>query len=186
MDSLPVSTDTDATLSNFALGLEHPNLHHRLGVLEALVAWLSPSPSQGNPCEPFSKPQARVLIRQLLSALCSPQYLERVWVVGLHKAIRAAARSTRCPTFTPMCVLNLAGECSRCGCRLIAHMHSIGCLVLQQERDVCWQSCPNHLIFMYIIKYAYVIRGLPKYLHMQTRMQCSHVYLCVHNSRCTI
>jgi len=80
MDSLPVPTDTDTTLERFALGLEHPNFRYRLGVLEALVAWLSPSHSQENPCEACSKPQARVLVRQLLSAL------------------------------SPMCVVNLAGE----------------------------------------------------------------------------
>lgn len=110
MGSLSVSTDTDAALEKLARGMEHPNLRHRLGVLEALVAWLSPSPPQEDPCEACSKPQARVLVRQLLSALCSPQYLERLWILGLHKVLGAATRSERCPTFTPMCVANLAGE----------------------------------------------------------------------------
>lgn len=110
MGTLSMSTDTDATLEMFARGLEHPNLQHRLGVLEALVAWLSPSPVRVDPVEACSKPQARFLVRQLLSALCSPQYLERLWIVGLHKVLGAATRSERCPTFTPMCVVNLAGE----------------------------------------------------------------------------
>ena len=89
-------------------GLEHSSLHHRLGVLDALVAWLCPEDS----CEAISKPEARVLVRQLLSALCNPQYFERSWIVGLHKVIASATRSERCPTFTPMCVVNLAGVAS--------------------------------------------------------------------------
>lgn len=88
-------------------GLEHSSLHHRLGVLDALVAWLCPEDS-----EAISKPEARVLVRQLLSALCNPQYFERSWIVGLHKVIASATRSERCPTFTPMCVVNLAGVAS--------------------------------------------------------------------------
>lgn len=92
-------------LEKISGGLEHSSLHHRLGVLDVLVAWLCPEGS----CEAISKPEARVLVRQLLSALCNPQYFERSWIVGLHKVIASATRSERCPTFTPMCVVSLAG-----------------------------------------------------------------------------
>ncbi|CAM9323776.1 unnamed protein product [Ectocarpus sp. 6 AP-2014] len=92
-------------MEDFREGVEHRSLHRRLGTLEALAAWLSPH----QPCEAASKPQARVLVRLLVSALCSAQYLERSWIVGLHKTISSAARSERCPTFTPMCVASLAG-----------------------------------------------------------------------------
>lgn len=92
-------------LESISGGLEQSSLHDRLGVLNALVAWLCPKES----CEAISKPEARVLVRQLLSALCNPQYFERSWIVGLHKVIASATRSERCPTFTPMCVVNLAG-----------------------------------------------------------------------------
>lgn len=105
MSGLPDCTDADAILERLSGGLELSSLHGRLGVLDALVAWLCPEES----CEAISKPEARFLVRQLLSALCNPQYLERSWIVGLFKVIESATRSERCPTFTPMCVVNLAG-----------------------------------------------------------------------------
>lgn len=104
MDGVP--PDPDAVLLQFAVGLEYPSLHRRLGVLEALVDWVSPAQSS----EAISKPQTRALVRLVLSALCSPQYLERLWIKGLHNVIISAARSERCPAFTPMCIGNLAGE----------------------------------------------------------------------------
>lgn len=105
MGGLHDCTDTDGMLERISGGLEHSSLHHRLALLDALVAWLCPEDS----CEAISKPEARVLVRQLLSALCNPQYFERSWIVGLRKVIASATRSERCPTFTPMCVVNLAG-----------------------------------------------------------------------------
>lgn len=107
MTGLSLSMDADTMLQGLSEGLEHPSLHRRLGVLSDLGAWLC---ATEHVREAASKPQARVLVRLLLTTLCNPQYLERVWIVGLNKAIAAATRSERCPMFTPICVVNLAGE----------------------------------------------------------------------------
>lgn len=107
MALLSVSTDADIMLLALSQGLGHPSLHRRLGALDALGAWFGPTEYV---CEAVSKPQARALVRLLLTALCNPQYLERLWIVGLGEVIAAASRSERCPMFTPTCVINLAGE----------------------------------------------------------------------------
>lgn len=106
MAGLSVSMDADTMLQVLSNGLGHPNLHGRLSVLEALGAWLCATEQT---CEAVSKPQARILVRLLLSALCNPQYLERLWIVGLNEVIAVATRSERCRMFTPICVVNLAG-----------------------------------------------------------------------------
>lgn len=107
MAGLSLSMEADAMLQGLSERLEHPSLHRRMGVLGDLGAWLCATEHVG---EVVSKPQARVLVRLLLTALCNPQYLERVWIVGLNKAIAAGTKSPRCPMFTPICVVNLAGE----------------------------------------------------------------------------
>lgn len=107
MAGLSVSADADTALEVCSDGLEHSSLHRRLGVLDSLGAWLCATEH----CrEAVSKPQARILVRLLLNALCNPQYLERLWIVGLYKVIASATGSERCPMFTPICVVNLAGE----------------------------------------------------------------------------
>lgn len=99
-------TETEDLLLILSDGLSCTSLHRRLGVLETLVEWLHPAQSP----ELISKPEARALVRLLLSSLCNPQYLERVWITGLYNAVASAAKSERCPTFTPMCAINLDGE----------------------------------------------------------------------------
>lgn len=106
MADAPEVSETETLLLTLSDGLDCTSLHRRLGVLETLVKWLCPAQS----AEPISKPEARALVRLLLSSLCNPQYLERLWITSLYNAVASAAKSTRCPTFTPMCVINLDGE----------------------------------------------------------------------------
>lgn len=109
MTVVPLASDDNATLQKYALGFEHPSLHRRLAALGALVDWLCPA-GQLSESEPFSKPDTRFLVRHLLSAICNPQYLERLWIKGLHDALASATTSGRCSMFTPICVINLSGE----------------------------------------------------------------------------
>ena len=106
MADAPELSEIDTLLLTLSDGLECTSLHRRLGVLETLVKWLCSVQS----AEAISKPEARALVRLLLSSVCNPQYLERLWITSLYNAVTSAARSGRCPTFTPMCVINLAGE----------------------------------------------------------------------------
>lgn len=100
------SSDDDNMLREFAFGVEYSSLQRRIGVLKVLVEWLHSAQSS----DTISKPQTRVLVRLLLNAVCSPQYLERVWIRRLYETTASATRSQRCPAFTPMCVATLAGE----------------------------------------------------------------------------
>lgn len=102
----PEVTETECLLLTLSYGLNCSSLHRRLGALETLVEWLHPAQSP----KAISKPEARALVRLLLSSLCNPQYLERVWLTGLYNGVASAAKSERCPTFTPMCAINLDGE----------------------------------------------------------------------------
>lgn len=89
------STDsTDEMLQELSEALEHSSLHRRLAAVASAQEY----------CQVMPKPQARVLVRLILSALCSPQYLERLWIVRLYKVLMLLPPA--------MCVVNLAGEYS--------------------------------------------------------------------------
>lgn len=109
METVSLASDADVVLQELCVGLEHPSLRRRLAMLEALVAWMRPAAV--SEAEALSKPQTRAVARLLLSALCNPQYLERSWIKGLANAVALASGSVRCPTFTPICAVNLSGEC---------------------------------------------------------------------------
>ncbi|CAM9629819.1 unnamed protein product, partial [Laminaria digitata] len=95
MADAPEVSETETLLLTLSDGLNCTSLHGRLGVLENLVEWLCPAQS----ADAISKPEARTLVRLLLSSLCNPQYLERLWITSLYDAVASATRSERCPTF---------------------------------------------------------------------------------------
>lgn len=106
MATMPPKADVDDVLRHFSAGLQCASLHRRLAVLQALNDWMC----SGHSTDTISKPQTRVLVRLMLTALCSPQYMERSWIKNLYNAIASATKSELCPMFTPICVVNLAGE----------------------------------------------------------------------------
>lgn len=96
----------DGLLRDCWTDFEHPSLHRRLRLLLTLVHHISSAAE----LDPISNQETKVLVRLLLSAVCNPQYLERLWLKGLDDLIASATRSKRCPTFTPMCATRIAGE----------------------------------------------------------------------------
>lgn len=106
MATMPPASDVDDVLRHFSAGLQYASLHRRLAVLQALNDWVC----CGHSTDTISKPQTRVLVRLMLTSLCSPQYMERSWIQNLYNAIASATKSELCPMFTPICVVNLAGE----------------------------------------------------------------------------
>lgn len=101
------SLDADELVRDCAIGVDYASVHQRVAVLKVLADWLCSTP----PSEPMTKPQTRVLVRLLLRAVCNPHYLERAWIRGLYDAIVLAAKSRRCPLFSSVAVVNLAGGC---------------------------------------------------------------------------
>ncbi|CAN0109074.1 unnamed protein product, partial [Scytosiphon promiscuus] len=89
--SMSGSPDIDSILAGSSQDLQHSSLHRRLASLASVQEC----------CQAMSKPQTRVLARLILSSLCSPQYLERPWIMSLFTVL----------SFLPpaMCVVNLGG-----------------------------------------------------------------------------
>lgn len=169
-----LALDADDVLRHCAVSVENASLQRRTVLLATLGEWLSAA----RPSDAITKPQTRALVRLLLSAVCNPQYLERLWIRGLYSTIVAATRSELCPSFAQMGVMNLAGEIFRAQLNLLSvWVHRRYTSTISIVSNYC-----TGVILLYVgskpcLGHSYIIRPLTIACGLSVRTICCYPFL---------